>query len=96
MQLLIDKWLDVEKVMPLAMKNDVHLYDTRQKLVFIASGFSVDVKEYDYIYHEMLRYVQAIYINIKSMILVNDASYGGNAANKINVICMPEFVFTYK
>ncbi len=65
-------------------------------MVFIVSGCSGYVKEWDYIYHEMLRYVEAIYINIKSMILVNDASYGGNAANKINVICMPEFVFTYK
>ncbi len=73
-QLCIEKWLDVEEVMPLAMKNDVHLYDTRQKLVFIASGFSGYVKEWDYIYHEMLRYVEAIYITIKSMIMVNDAS----------------------
>ncbi len=41
---IIEKWLDIEEVMPLAMKNDVHLYDTRQKLVFIASGFSGYVK----------------------------------------------------
>ncbi len=73
-QLRIEKWLDVEEVMPLAMKNYVHLYDTRQKLIFIASGFSGYVKEWDYIYHEMLRYVEAIYIKIKSMIMVNDAS----------------------
>ncbi len=33
-QLCIEKWLDVEEVMPLAMKNDVRLYNTRQKLVF--------------------------------------------------------------
>ncbi len=65
--------LDVEEVMPLAMKNDVRLYNTRQKLVFIASRFSGYVKEWDYICHEMLRYVEAIYIKIKSMIMVNDA-----------------------
>ncbi len=75
-QLRIEKWLDVEEVMPLAMKNDVHLYNTRRKLEFIASGFSGYFKEWDYIYHEMLRYVEAIYIyiKIKSMIMVNDAS----------------------
>ncbi len=39
-QLGIEKWLDVEEVMPLVMKNDVRLYNTRQKLVFIASRFS--------------------------------------------------------
>ncbi len=50
--------------MPLAMKNDVRLYDTRQIFLFIASGFSGYVKEWDYIYHEMLRYVEAIYIKI--------------------------------
>ncbi len=48
--------------MPLAIKNDVHLYNTRQMLVFIASGFNGYVKDWDYIYHEMLRYVEAIYI----------------------------------
>ncbi len=74
LQLCIEKWLDVEEVMPLAMKNDVHLYNTRQKLVFIASRFSGYVKEWDYIYHEMLRYMEAIYIKIKSIIMVNDAS----------------------
>ncbi len=73
-QLCIEKWLDVEEVMPLAMKNDVRLYNKRQKLVFIASGFSGYIKEWVYIYHEMLRYVEAIYIKIKSMIMVNDAS----------------------
>ncbi len=31
-------------------------------LVFIASGFNGYVKDWDYIYHEMLRYVEAIYI----------------------------------
>ncbi len=66
--------MDVEEVMSLAMKNDVRLYNTRQKLVFIASGFNGYVKEWDYISHEMLRYVKAIYIKIKSMIMVNDAS----------------------
>ncbi len=49
--------------MPLAMKNDVRLYNTRQKLVFITSRFSGYVKEWDYIYHEMLRNVEAIYKN---------------------------------
>ncbi len=73
-QLHIEKWLDVAEVMTLAMKNDVRLYNTRQKLVFIASKFSGYVKEWDYIYYEMLRYVEAIYIKIKSMIMVNDAS----------------------
>ncbi len=29
---------------------------------------------WDYIYHEMLRYVEAIYIKIKSIIMVNDAT----------------------
>ncbi len=29
-QLLIEKWLDVEEVMPLAMKNDVSLYNIIQ------------------------------------------------------------------
>ncbi len=60
-------------------------------MVIIASGFSGYVKEWDYIYHEMLRYAKAIYIKIKSMIMVNDDSEGGNAANKINVVCMPDF-----
>ncbi len=44
-QLHIEKWLDLEEVMSLAMKNDVRLYNTRQKLVFIAFGFSGYVKE---------------------------------------------------
>ncbi len=39
------------------------IYDTRQKLVFIASGCSGYVKGWDYIYHEMLRYVEAKYKN---------------------------------
>ncbi len=64
-QLRIEKWLDVDEVMPLAMKNDVRLYNTRQKLVFIASGFNGYVKEWDYIYNEMLRYEEAIYIKKK-------------------------------
>ncbi len=37
-QLRIEKWLDGEEVMPLAVKNC--LYNTRQKLVFIAFRFS--------------------------------------------------------
>ncbi len=54
--------MDVEEVMPLALKNDVRLYNTRQKLVFIASRVSGYINDWDYIYNEMLRYVEAIYI----------------------------------
>ncbi len=56
--------MDVEEVViPLAMKNDVRLYNTRQKFIFETSGLGYYVQEWDSIYHERLRYLETVYKN---------------------------------
>ncbi len=60
----------MEEVIPLAMKNDVRLYNTRQKLIFITSGLGGYLQVWNSVFHEMLKYVVALFIKLKSLIVV--------------------------
>ncbi len=68
--------------MPLAMINDVHLYDTRQQLILTASGLGKNVQEWDSIDHDMLRYVESLYKQIISFTLVGEANWVKEKINK--------------
>ena len=70
-QMRTEKWVDVEMVMPMAMIQDFNQYNSREKVIFIATAMGGYVPEWDAIYHAMLKYVEATWRHIKSL-MVNE------------------------
>jgi hypothetical protein len=64
----VEKWGEVESVMPEGMKIDIRKLDNRSKFKLIASGMGRYVEEWNPVYHRVLKFVEYMCFEVNANI----------------------------